>query len=293
MRPHPEQARPAARRPARWLGLLGAALLLAACETVSQKEIPLAENVIDEANLNQLMLTARDPDDAVRYFREGLDREPDRADLRRGLAYSLVRANRYAEAAEVFQELVTLGQDEPADRVEYAFVNIKLNRWDDVRTLVRTFPSDLETPRRYLVEALLADQDQDWEAADAAYAKAERLSPRPAAVINNWGVSLMARGDLKAAEKLFLRAISYDATLFNAKNNLAIVRGLQGDYTVPVVPLTDDERAIILNNLGIIAMRRGDEKIAKGLFAAAVDTAPRHYAAAAERLALLEAKVEN
>ena len=287
MKPHP-----AAFRPARTLGLAAAALLLAACEPVSQKEIPLAQNVIDEANLNELMLTASDPEDAIRYFRQALDKEPDRADLRRGLAYSLARAGRYGEAAQVFQELVTLGQDEPGDRVQYALVNIRLDRWDEARTLARTFPPDLRTPRRYLVEALIADQDQDWATADAAYEKLVRLSPRPAAAYNNWGVSQMARGDLEAAEKLFLRAISYDSTLFNAKNNLALVRGLQGDYTVPVVPLTDEERAIILNNLGIIAMRRGDEKVARGLFARAVEVSPRHYAAAAERLALLEAKVE-
>ncbi len=281
------------RQPALWLVLAAVTLMLAACEPVKEKRIPLAENVIDEASLNDLMMSASDPADAVKYFKDALAKEPDRVDLRRGLAYSLTRAERYNEAARVFQELVTLGQDEPSDRVEYAFVNIKLDRWDEVRTLVKTFPSDLQTPRRYLVEALLADQDQDWAAADAAYEKAEKLSPRPAEIINNWGVSQMARRDFKAAEKLFLKAVSYDSTLFAPKNNLAIVRGLQGNYSVPLVPLTEHEKAVILNNLGIIAMRRGDEKIAKGLFAAAVDTSPQYYASAADKLALLEAKVEN
>ena len=278
----------------RVVGWLAAALVaagLAGCESVNEKTDPLASNVIDEANLNDLMMRVSDPQDAVDYFRKALAEEPERADFRRGLAHSLVRAEKYNEAARVFQELITLGQDKPADRVEYALVAVRLDRWDDVRTLATTFPAGLQTPRRYMIEAMIADQDQDWEAADAAYDKAVEISGQPAPILNNWGVSQMARGDLKAAEETFERAISYDQRLFNAKNNLALTRGLQGEYTLPLVPLTDEERAVLLNNLGIIAMRQDQEKIARGLFAAAVDAHPRHYAGAADKLAALESVV--
>lgn len=280
-------------RASRWLAISAVAVSLAACESVSQKEDPLAASVIDEANLNELMLTASDPQDAVEYFEQAVAREPNRDDFRRGLARSLVRAKRYNEAARVYQELITLNQDEPIDRLEYAYVAVHLDRWDDVSTLAASFPDSLQTPRRYLIDAMVADQRSDWATADAAYARAEKLSARPAQVLNNWGVSQMSRGDLAAATKTFERAVSYDSTLFSAKNNLAIVRGLQGDFTLPLVPLTDEEKAILLNNLGIIAMRKGEEQVAKGLFAAAVDAHPRHYDAAADRLAALEATIQN
>ena len=277
----------------RWLAVMVTAFGLAACESVSDKPDPLAENIIDEANLNELMLTASDPGDAADYFAESLAREPDRADFRRGLAFSLTRANQYNEAARVFQELITLNQDQPSDRLEYAFVAIKLDRWDDVETLAKSFPDGMQTPRRFMIDAMVADQNGDWAAADAGYARAEQLSSQPGAVLNNWGVSQMARGDLAAATSTFTRAVSFDARLFSAKNNLAIVRGLQHNYNLPLVPLSDEERAILLNNLGIIAMRQGDEQIAKGLFAAAVDAHPQHYAGAADKLAVLEAIVQN
>jgi Tfp pilus assembly protein PilF len=280
-------------RAVRWLAAMAAALSLAACESVSDKPDPLAENIIDEANLNDLMLTASNPSDAADYFEASLAREPDRADFRRGLAISLTRAKRYNEAARVFQELITLNQDQPSDRLEYAFVAIRLDRWDDVKTLAQSFPDGLQTPRRYLIDAMVADQNSDWAAADAAYARAEKLSSQPATVLNNWGVSQMARGDLTAAASTFTRAVSFDTRLFSAKNNLAIVRGLQREYSLPLVPLSDEERAILLNNLGIIAMRQGDEQIASGLFAAAVDAHPQYYAGAADKLAALEAVVEN
>lgn len=276
-----------------WLAITATVMGLTACERVKDKEDPLAGSIIDEADLNELMLTVSDPSDAVNYFEQALAREPDRADFRRGLALSLSRAKRYNEAARVFQELITLDQDQPTDRLEYAYVAMRLDRWDDVESLARSFPDGLETPRRYSIDAMVADQNNDWDAADAAYAKAEKLSSKPAAVLNNWGVSQMSRGDLAAAAATFQRAVSFDSSLFSAKNNLAIVRGLQGEYNLPLVPLSDEERAVLLNNLGIIAMRRGDEEIAKGLFAAAVDAHPQHYAGAADKLAALEAVVQN
>lgn len=280
-------------RAVKWLAIAVTAFGLSACESVSNTEDPLAGSIIDEADLNDLMLSANDPTAAVKYFEQSLAAEPDRADFRRGLAISLLRAERYNEAARVYQELITLGQDEPVDRLDYAYVNMRLDRWDDVRTLSKTFPDGLQTPRRFLIDAMLADQDQDWPAADTAYRRAEKLSSRPAKILNNWGVSQMSRGDLAAATATFERAVSFDTSLFSAKNNLAIVRGLQGQYTLPLVPLNDEEQAVLLNNMGIIAMRHGDEQAARRLFAAAVNAHPQHYASAADKLAALNSTIQN
>lgn len=270
---------------------------LAACSglpsSVSDKIDPLATNVVDEANLNDLFLTAGDPAAGVNYFESALKKEPDRAEFRRGLAISLARAKRYPESARVYQEMVTLNQAQPVDQLEYAFVALRLEKWDDAAALIRALPGGLNTPRRHLADAMLADHGGDWAAADAAYARAEQLSPNPSEVLNNWGVSQMSRGDLPGAVRTLERATSYDSRLFSAKNNLALARGLQGNYQLPLVPMTDTEKAIILNNLGVIATRRGDIEAAKGLFATAVATHPQHYQAAAEKLAALEAKVQQ
>ncbi|HET7410248.1 MAG TPA: tetratricopeptide repeat protein [Paracoccaceae bacterium] len=275
---------------AAWLAA-AATLALSACETERPEDV--TGNIIDDARIENLLLTAGDPDEAVRYFEKALAEEPDRADFRRGLAISLSRAGRYPEAARHFEELIALDQATPEDRLQYAFVAARLARWDDVETAVAGLPPGLQTTRRSLVEAMAADHAQNWEAADAAYAQAEALATNPADVLNNWGVSLMARGDLARAEEMFERALSFDSTLFNAKNNLAIARGLQGDFRVPPIPMTETEQAYILNNLGLIAMRKGENAIARGLFAAAIEAHPRYYAAAASRLEALEAVVAN
>lgn len=268
------------------------ALLTGACsESVSEKTDPLAGDIIDEAQLTQLMLSAGDAESAVRYFEQGLAREPERADFRRYLARSYARARRYPEAARVYQELMALQQETPSDRLDYAYVAMRLDNWEDAAALANGLPQTIDSPRRHMLDAMLADRNGEWDVADAAYGRAEEQAPNPADVLNNWGVSLMSRGEYDRAEGVFERAISYDSRLFSAKNNLALSRGLRRDYRLPVVPLTSEEKAVISYNLGIIALRQGDRRVARGLFAKAVDEHPRHYQAAAAQLEQLEGAV--
>ena len=64
-------------------------------------------NVIDESNLNDIMLTVADPNEAVDLFhRAPSQQDPDRIDLKRGLAKSLVRASKPTEAATVWAVVV-------------------------------------------------------------------------------------------------------------------------------------------------------------------------------------------
>jgi predicted Zn-dependent protease len=58
------------------------------------------------------MLNAASPDEAVAYFQRTLSEQPDRIDMKRGLAKSLVRAGRAAEA------LAALGRDRGRSALE-------------------------------------------------------------------------------------------------------------------------------------------------------------------------------
>ena len=283
-----------ARRPAQVAIMLVVAASMMACEAgIADKKDPLGKSIIGEANLSDLLLTAGSPEEAIRFFEKALKEEPDKAEYRRGLAISLARAKRYPESARVYQELIALDQAVPNDRLEYAVVIARMQKWDEVRAIVDDLPEGLNTERRHTVEAMLADHETQWEESDAAYGRAEALANNPAAVLNNWGVSKLSRGDFKGAEGLFEKSLSYNSKLFSAKNNLAISRGLQGNFELPVVPMTETEKAVILNNLGVIAERQGKKNIARGLFVAAVETHPQHYEGAASRLAALEGKIEN
>ena len=271
---------------------LSGTVALTACQKQSDAEVQRAiesVNVIDESNLNDVMLTVADPNEAVTYFKGASDQKPDRVDLKRGLAKSLIRAGRPTEAISVLTQITASPQATMDDRVDLAEALIRSNEWARAEAELNAIPPTHETYQRYRLEAMVADSKKDWKKADSFYEIAAGLTTKPAGVLNNWGFSKLTRGDFAGAEKLFVEAITYDSALFTAKNNLVLARGAQRKYDLPVVPMTQIERAELLYTLGLTAIKQGDTLVGKGLLQNAVDTHPQHFEAAARSLAALEA----
>lgn len=278
----------------RILRLIPAAIAVAAvaaCNTtdadVERALDPL--NVIDETNLADIMLSAASPNEAVDYFRRAANEDPDRVDLQRGLATSLVRAGRAAESLTVWQRVIDHDGAMDQDRVDFADALIRTGDWDGAQVQLDATPPTFETYERYRLEAMIADSDEEWDRADSFYETAAGLTTRPANVYNNWGYSHLTRGDYPGAEELFVRAISYDPELFTAKNNLVLARAAQGNYSLPLINMTQTERAQLLHTAALSAIRRGDVDEGRGLLNEAIDTHPQHFEAAVEALRALNA----
>ncbi len=248
-------------------------------------------NVIDESNLNDIMLTVGDPNEAVAYFQKTAAANPDRVDLKRGLAKSLVRAQKPKEAASVWTQVVATPEGTNDDRVELADALIRANEWPAAEAELNKIPPTHETYQRYRLEAMIADSKKDWKKADSFYEIAAGLTPKPSGVYNNWGYSKLTRGDYSGAEKMFQDALTYEPTLFTAKNNLVLARGAQRNYDLPVVQMTQTERAQLLYTMALTAIKQGDVSLGKGLLQEAVDTHPQHFEEAARSLAALDANV--
>lgn len=266
-------------------------LALAACDQTRSADVDRAldgVNVIDETNLNDIMLTSADPDEAVTYFRRASRENPDRIDLRRGLATSLIRAGHNTEGVTVWRAVVNSAEATDQDRVDYAGALIRTNDWDEAERQLDAVPPTFETYERYRLEAMIADSNEEWDRADSFYETAVGLTMRPAGVLNNWGFSYLTRGDFDAAERMFVEAINYDPDLFTAKNNLVLARASHGQYTLPLVQMTQVERAQLLHTMAIAAIRRGDVDIGRGLLEDAIDTHPQHFEAAVRALRTLE-----
>ncbi|MWD27684.1 tetratricopeptide repeat protein [Aquicoccus sp. SCR17] len=275
---------------------LGAGLGLSACGGGSGNEVDrkLADvNVVDETNLNDVMLTVADPNEAVSYFRRTVDEKPSRIDLRRGLAQSLIRAKRYSEAVPAWRLVTEHSESTAEDKVQLADALIRANQWDEADQILDSIPPTHETFQRYRLEAMIADSNKEWQKADSFYETAVGLTTQPAGVLNNWGYSKLTRGDYAEAERLFTEAIQQDGTLFTAKNNLVLARGAQRDYTLPIVPMTQIERAQLLQTLGLSAVKQGDVETGKGLLRDAIETHPQHFEAAVRSLDALENNVVN
>ncbi|MEM6726888.1 MAG: tetratricopeptide repeat protein [Pseudomonadota bacterium] len=273
-------------------GLIG----LAACDTQEAADVDRAfagVNVVDETNLNDVMLSVADPNEAVTYFQRTLGEQPDRIDLQRGLAASLVRARRNTEAVAAWKKVNAHEEANDEDRIELADALIRNNEWDQADQVLDSVPPTMESFKRYRLEAMVADSNREWKKADSFYETAVGLTTRPAGVMNNWGYSKLTRGDFAGAERLFADAIRQDSSVFTAKNNLVLARGAQKNYTLPVLPTTQSERAQLLYTMALSAIKQGDTTIGKGLLRDAIDTHPQYFEAAVRSLEALEGNVAN
>lgn len=245
-------------------------------------------NVIDESNLSDIMLTVGDPDEAVTYFQKSSSENPNRIDLKRGLAKSLVRAKKPDQAIPVWAAIIASPDGTNEDRVEMADAQIRTNNWTAAEATLNTIPPTFETFERYRLEAMVADSKKDWKKADSFYEIAAGLSPKPSGVYNNWGYSKLTRGDNAGAERLFIQALTYDPSMFTAKNNLVLARAGQRKYDLPVVDMTQQERAQLQYTAALAAIKQGDVSVGKDLLRSAVDTSPTYFEAAERSLKALE-----
>lgn len=275
---------------------IAAIVALSACEKSGDAEVQRALqdlNVVDETNLNDVFLTVSDPDEAVSYFSRANENDPGRIDLMRGLAKSLIRAKRSSEAVSAWEAVTGHADASNDDRVELADAYIRTNQWDKASATLNSVPPTHETFKRYRLEAIIADSKEQWEKADSFYQTAVGLTTTPAGVYNNWGYSNLTRGNYRDAERLFTDALRHDPQLFTAKNNIVLARGAQRNYDLPVIPMTQTERAQLLHTMALTAIKQNDVTIGKGLLREAIDTHPQHFEEATRALRALEDNVAN
>ncbi|WP_424178884.1 tetratricopeptide repeat protein [Yoonia sp. TsM2_T14_4] len=279
-----------------FIPLFATLIILSACDRSGEADLEQALrdiNVVDETNLNDVMLTVGDPDEAVNYFANANANDPGRIDLQRGLALSLIRARRVTEAVAAWQTVTAHPDATDHDRLNLADAYIRGNLWDEAAATLNTIPPTFENFERYRLEAMVADSRQQWDKADSFYETAVGLTTRPAPVYNNWGFSKLTRGDYPAAERLFSDALRFNPALFTAKNNLVLARGAQRNYTLPVVTMTQVERAQLLHTMALTAIKQNDVSIGKSLLNDAINTHPQYFDAAVRALEALENNAVN
>ncbi len=279
----------------RHLTLIPAALVmslaLSACAKKADETVERAfqeVNVVDENDLNDVMLTVADPNEAVTYFTRSLKQSPNRIDLQRGLALSLIRAKRNVEGVAAWRKVVGMSGATSEDKVALADAQIRVGEWAAAEKTLDSVPPTYETFRRYRLEGMVADANKEWNKADSYYETALGLTTKPAGVMNNWGYSKLSRGDFAGAERLFGQAIRQDPGLFTAKNNLVLARGAQRNYSLPVIPMDQVERAELLHTMALTAIKQGDVQTGEALLREAIDTHPQHFEEAARSLRAIE-----
>jgi Flp pilus assembly protein TadD len=129
------------------------------------------------------------------------------------------------------------------------------------------------------------DRRHDWPAAQAAYANAMSAPGANAAIVlNNRGYSrlLQHRTDEAAAD--FVAALEKDPSLTSARTNLRLTLAIEGHYSRATMTGVGDDRAAVLNNVGVGAAMRGDYVQADKLLNEAIAAKGQFYSRASDNL---------
>ncbi len=102
---------------------------------------------------------------------------------------------------------------------------------------------------------------------------------------------MLSSADPAEAVAYFEDAISSNTALFTARSNLALVRSARRDYSLPVVPFAQIERARLRHTVALGATKQGDVAMGRGLLQDSLDTHPQHFEPAARTLAALSRDV--
>lgn len=133
------------------------------------------------------------------------------------------------------------------------------------------------------------DTAGDWTLSSDAYTKAIGLNPASAALFNNRGYSLLLQSRINEAISDFAKALNLDSQLKIAEVNLRLAMAWSGQYERAVLGSGKGELRQVLNNVGYVAMLKGDLVAAEGLLIRAVEADAAYNKTAHENLAYLRA----
>ncbi|HLY90062.1 MAG TPA: tetratricopeptide repeat protein, partial [Acetobacteraceae bacterium] len=199
---------------------------------------------------------------------------------------------RFAEALQIYQQLLLRDQNDGAAQYGVAECMLGLGRAFDAKTAFDALPQDpryhavalqgrglaflalnqRENAGKALREAteldqalwrswnalgILADLQQDWPEAQTAYAKALAAKPDSAMLHNNLGYSRLLSGQADAAIVEIRKAVGLDPDNATIQNNLRLAFATKGNYRSATQGVAKEDQAMVLNNVGYVAMQRG------------------------------------
>lgn len=276
-------------------GYVGLALLVAGCAAAAPNEPDAGADVTVGTPAPETI------DLAERAWREGrlsdarilLDRVTLADPLNpraRYLAAELALAQGEARrAAEAFARLVPDPQVGPKALQGHGIAALKLGQERIAfNSLRRAVEADSSLWRAWNALGYYYDRRQAWDQAEASYARAIAANPRAVEARNNRGFSLLMQGRLPEAQEEFERALRLDSGFATARENLRLALAWQGDYRHALSGVGPAGQAEALNNVGYIALLRGDYANAEAYLLRAMEIDPQYNEIASRNLSYLE-----
>ena len=264
---------------------------LAGCATSAPKAEPapvissLGVKSAEDARTQAAEARAKgNPDLALRLYVEAAERDPADAESMHQIGMIYEERKDAAHAARAYARAVQIDARHVGALTKLGLIYFESRQFDEaVPMLERSLAVEPAQWRVHNALGLIADARTDHDAAVAHFDAALAMNPGSAALLNNRGYSHYLVGDLDVAEENYRAALASEPSYTRAWQNLGLVFARQGQYDKAIATL---ERAVsdyvAANDVGYIAMLRGDYAIAERLFDEAMRLSPRHYVTASE-----------
>ena len=202
-----------------------------------------------------------------------------------GLAETYLAANNAEKAYQTFHLVELDGHGSGLVLQGQGMALMLLGRLDEaLAKLEKTVETDPSLWRAWNTLGQLRDRRGEWDLARDCYTAALAIAPAKAAIHNNLGVSLLMQGRNAEAAGAFRAALERDPTQERTKANLRLALAGQGRYHEALSGLDAGGEAVALNNVGFIALARGDVATAETLLMDAQKKSPAYYEKASRNL---------
>lgn len=136
------------------------------------------------------------------------------------------------------------------------------------------------------------DSKRNWSDAEASYENALAANPDSALVYNNRGFSRLLQHRFDEAVEDLTKALELDPDLETTRVNLRLVLSWRGRYSRAMLGVSKKETGKALNNVGFIALLRGDYSTAESYFLRAMESDASFNKAAWRNLEYLRHLIE-
>ena len=277
-------------------GILAVALVgLAGCETVPADSPELSLGAILEkpapgtVELAERALAANRHVDAQKILERVLLAEPGNVKARLIMAELHLAIGAPGPAAAGFSRLVE-DSEVSARALQGRGISLLLVGETQLGydSLKKAVEQDSGLWRAWNALGFYYDQKRNWTAAYDSYNRAIETNQDSAMIYNNRGYSMLMQQRLVEAMEDFSRALEIDRDFGLAQDNLRLALAWGGNYVHAMSGAEKTDMARILNNVGFVAILRGDYDNAESYLLRAMEADPAFNETASRNLSYLK-----
>jgi len=292
----------------RWIFLAGALVALSACADLGLG-LGDGEPVVVEDALNPLRLaltpsaTVADADRAIEsrdyqraydILRQHLVFDPTNEAAKISLARTYLGRNEGFNAQTILDSLSDETKEIPRVKMLRGLaLLVQGQRAEATVQLESALASDPSLWQSANGLGLIHDFDKRWDEAEASYKRALETKSDSAVVHNNLGYSYLLQGRVDEAATAFTTSLTYEPNRKVVRSNLRLALAAKGRYTDAIAGTERSGLPQVLNNIGYVAMLRGDYESADVFLHRAIDESPVFYDTAEQNLERLQTLVDK